>query len=76
MADKESNVSVLSTWFENAGGSLDSSAMGFATFPEAGGRGAVALRDLDVRRQSFSYGMSYIYASNRKDMFSSLSLVP
>jgi hypothetical protein len=37
----------LSEWFTSGGGSLDS-AMGFADFPEDGGRGAIALRDIDV----------------------------
>jgi hypothetical protein len=39
----------LSSWFENAGGNIDSSVMGFADFPADGGRGAVALQDIEVR---------------------------
>jgi hypothetical protein len=42
-------MEVLSSWFESAGGELDTSAMGFSSFTEDGGRGAIALRDLDVR---------------------------
>jgi hypothetical protein len=43
-----SDMEILSSWFESAGGELDS-AMGFSNFTEDGGRGAVALQDLDVR---------------------------
>jgi hypothetical protein len=46
-------MEVLSKWFESAGGTLDPS-MGFANFPNDGGRGAVVLRDLEVRVSAFS----------------------
>lgn len=41
-------VENLIQWFIAKGGSIDRSAIGFKEFPDSG-RGAVALRDIDVR---------------------------
>lgn len=41
----------FTTWFEQNDGFIDKEHMGFKVFsPEEGGRGAVALKDIPVRR--------------------------
>ncbi|KAF8306317.1 hypothetical protein DL93DRAFT_2088758 [Clavulina sp. PMI_390] len=46
----------LTDWFVQHGGVFDRSAIGFQDFePSEGGRGAVALKDLEVCHPVFSY---------------------
>lgn len=59
-----SELDNLLSWFQRQKGKLDEDAMGFTIFPpHDGGRGAVALKDIEARTVlSFSLRLLYLWA--------------